>query len=79
MPSKTRKQESASNHPNEAEDKLNPIPAPENGGHPRSPAAHLGGTPHEHTKPAGNFRQGASPGQLREPPQVISRVGKQHR
>ncbi len=55
------------------------IPAPETGGHPLSPAAHLGGTVHDHTKPAGNLRHGAAPGELREPPMDIRRIGKQHR
>lgn len=56
----------------------NSIPMPENGGHARSAAAHLGSV-HEHTKPQGNLRQGAAPGELREPPQQVSRVGKSHR
>lgn len=55
------------------------IPEPDNGGHSRSAAAHLGGTVHDHTKPAGNLRHGAAPGELREPPMVVERVGKQHR
>lgn len=56
-----------------------PVPAPDNGGHPRSQAAHLGSHVQEHTKPAGNLRHGAAPGELREPPQEVSRVGKGHR
>ena len=58
--------------------KADPVPMPDNGSHSHSQAAHLGSA-HGSTKPAGNLRQGASPGQLREPPQDISRVGKQHR
>jgi hypothetical protein len=56
-----------------------PIPAPENGNHARSHAAHLGGHVDEHTKRAGNLRQGAAPAERREPPMIISRVGKDHR
>ncbi|HEY0784650.1 MAG TPA: hypothetical protein VGD62_02190 [Acidobacteriaceae bacterium] len=55
------------------------IPAPEHGSHPRSHAAHLEEAGSVHTKPEGNLRQGSAPGALREPPQRISRVGKQHR
>lgn len=55
-----------------------PIPAPDNGNHAKSHAAHLGHA-EEHTKPAGNLRQGAAPGELREPPMMVSRVGKDHR
>lgn len=58
---------------------VDPIPMPENGGHEKSHAAHLGGTVHDRTKPMGNLRQGAAPGELREPPMVVQRVGKQHR
>ena len=55
-----------------------PVPLPEHGAHAHSYAAHLGNPMRERTAPAGNFRQGAG-GQLREPPQMISRIGKQHR
>jgi len=58
---------------------VDPIPMPDNGAHEKSHAAHLGGTVHDRTKPQGNLRQGAAPGELREPPQEISRVGKEHR
>lgn len=54
------------------------IPAPENGSHEKSHAAHLGGTVHDNTKRQGP-NPGASPGELREPPQEVSRIGKQHR
>lgn len=54
------------------------IPKPERGTHEKSHAAHLGGNVHDHTKPEGNLHPGAS-GELREPPQEVSRVGKQHR
>ena len=56
-----------------------PIPAPDEGSHSRSHAAHLDAGGDTHTKPAGNLRQGSAPGALRQPPQEISRVGKQHR
>lgn len=52
------------------------IPAPEYGGHARSQAAHLGREVHDHTKPAGDLRNYQAE---REPPQEVSRVGKQHR
>jgi hypothetical protein len=59
-----------------------PVPLPESGSHEKSHAAHLGGGAgtkgHEHTKPAGNLRQGAGPGELKEPP-VESRGRGQHR
>ena len=55
------------------------IPAPEEGGHAHSHAAHLHVAGHEQTKPAGNLRQGSDPGALRQPPAEISRAGKQHR
>ena len=51
------------------------VPAPDNGGHARSAAAHLGDAK-GHTKAAGSLRQTPT---LREPPMEISRVGKQHR
>jgi hypothetical protein len=54
------------------------LPMPESGGHERSHAAHLGHA-HEHTKPEGNLRHGVAPGELREPPMVQQRIGKQHR
>jgi hypothetical protein len=54
------------------------IPAPEDGGHAKSHAAHLHTEGDAHTKPAGNLRQGSGPGELREPPQEVSRVGKGH-
>lgn len=55
-----------------------PIPMPENGGHEKSHAAHLGHA-HEETKPADKLKQGMGSNTLREPPMVVSRVGKQHR
>jgi hypothetical protein len=54
------------------------IPMPENGGHEKSHAAHLGHV-HEQTKPADKLKQGMGANTLREPPMVVSRVGKQHR
>ena len=56
-----------------------PIPAPEQGPHAHSHAAHLETDASEHVKPAGNLRQGAAPSALRQPPEVMTRVGKQHR
>jgi hypothetical protein len=55
-----------------------PVPMPDNGSHEKSHAAHLGDA-HEHTKPEGNLRHGAAPGELREPPMVQQRIGKQHK
>lgn len=56
-----------------------PIPMPEHGAHEKSHAAHLGGNVHDRTKPQGNLRHGAAPGELREPPMDIGRIGKDHR
>ncbi len=58
---------------------VDPVPPAENGSHAHSPAAHLEIGGKEHTKPAGNLRQGSHPGALREPPMVVQRVGKQHK
>lgn len=58
---------------------VDPVPPPDTGGHPHSPAAHLDTDAKPHTKPAGDLRQGAAPGALREPPQEVSRIGKEHR
>ena len=58
------------------------VPMPDNGSHARSQAAHLdAGSPsgHEHTNPAGGLKHGVTLGELREPPQQISRTGKLHR
>lgn len=52
------------------------IPEPENGSHARSQAAHLGGHTHDHTKPVGDLRRYE---QEREPPQEVSRAGKEYR
>lgn len=58
---------------------VDPIPAPENGGHARSAAAHLGNT-HADTHEKNAYKNpGSHPTALREPPQEISRIGKQHR
>ena len=57
-----------------------PVPMPENGAHEKSHAAHLGGNVHDQTKPVGDIRQRFSAStDLREPPMVVQRVGKQHR
>jgi hypothetical protein len=58
---------------------IDPVPEPETGNHHHSHAAHLGNDNVQHTKPAGDLRQGSAPGALRQPPQEVSRVGKQHR
>lgn len=58
---------------------IDPVPMPENGSHEKSHAAHLGGTVHDHTKRAGDLRKSVDPGERREPPQEVSRIGKQHR
>ena len=52
------------------------IPNPDDGGHARSQAAHLGGHTHDHTKPVGDLRKYEAE---REPPQEVGRVGKEHR
>ena len=52
------------------------IPAPEDGGHARSQAAHLGGHTHDHTKPVGDMRKYEAE---REPPKEVSRAGKRYR
>lgn len=52
------------------------IPSPEDGGHARSPAAHLGGNAHDHTKPVGDMRKYEGE---REPPKEVSRAGKRYR
>jgi hypothetical protein len=57
------------------------IPAPESGSHDKSHAAHLkgkSGNAQEDTHRQG-AHPGASPGELRQPPQEIGRVGKEHR
>lgn len=57
-----------------------PVPMPDNGSHEKSHAAHLGGTVHDRTKPVGDIRQRFSAStDLREPPMVVQRVGKDHR
>jgi hypothetical protein len=55
------------------------LPAPDEGGHARSHAAHPDVTGHADTKPAGDLRRGLEPGALRQPPQEVSRSGKQDR
>ncbi len=58
---------------------VDPIPAPEGGTHSRSHAAHLSTDAGQHTKPQGNISQGTMVGELRQPPENITRNGKQHR
>lgn len=55
--------------------KFDAVPLPEHGSHAHSYAAHLGKPMRVQTPPATSFRQVP----LREPPQQISRIGKQHR
>ncbi len=56
------------------------IPEADNGGHARSQAAHLGGHAHDHTKPTGDQRGIIKAEEFpREPPQEVSRAGKNHR
>lgn len=52
------------------------IPQADNGNHARSQAAHLGGYGQESMKAASSVRQ---PGQERQPPQEVSRAGKDYR
>ena len=58
---------------------VDPVPAPEGGTHSRSHAAHLSSDASQHTKPEGNISQGTMVGELRQPPENITRSGKQHR
>ncbi|HEX3569320.1 MAG TPA: hypothetical protein VHU44_00695 [Acidobacteriaceae bacterium] len=58
---------------------VDPIPMPERGSHEKSHAAHPGGTVHDHTKRAGDLRKSVDPGERRESPQEIGRIGKEHR
>jgi hypothetical protein len=69
----------AASHTTGANKNIHPVPEAEEGNHPRSHAAHLGDDARDHTKPAGDLRQGSAPGALREPPQELSRIGKQRR
>lgn len=62
-----------------SERKDDPIPAPENGSHAHSHAAHLGDHVQDHTKPEGNLHPETPPSELREPPMLTNRVGKEHR
>jgi hypothetical protein len=66
-------------HTTGANKNIDPVPEAQEGNHPRSHAAHLGNDGRDHTKPAGDLRQGSTPGALREPPQELSRIGKQRR
>ena len=68
---------SASEHESQHSDaKRSAIPAPDDGGHARSQAAHLGGHTHDHTKPVGDMRKYEAE---REPPKDVSRAGKEYR
>ena len=58
---------------------IDPIPMPESGSHEKSHAAHLGAAVHDHTKRAVDLRKSVDPGERREPPQEVSRIGKAHR
>ena len=75
--SSTGEHSSAGEHESQhSEAKRSAIPAPDNGGHARSQAAHLGGRAHDHTKPVGDMRKYEAE---REPPQEVSRAGKEYR
>jgi hypothetical protein len=74
-----RTPDAVASHTTGANKNINPVPEPETGNHPHSHAAHLGNDNDEHTKPAGDLRKGSAPGALRQPPQEVGRVGKQHR
>jgi hypothetical protein len=56
-----------------------PVPSPEHGSHAHSHAAHLGAAAYGQANSAATFNRSLSARQLREPPQEISRIGKQHR
>ena len=58
---------------------VDPVPAPDNGSHSHSHAAHLGGNVQEHTRTPGNLPTGPASQELREPPMDINRIGKKHR
>ena len=58
---------------------VDPIPAPEGGTHSHSHAAHLSSSASQHTKPEGNIGKGTMVGELRQPPENMTRSGKQHR
>ncbi len=67
-------------HTEKAAEPHDPVPMPDNGGHSKSHAAHLGGHVDAHTRPAAeDLRHGMTPGERREPPMVQSRIGKQHK
>ncbi len=55
------------------------VPAPDEGGHAHSHAAHLHEAGKADTHIAGNNHLNTAPGALRQPPAEISRAGKQHR
>ena len=64
----------------QAEIAADPIPAPEQGGHAHSHAAHLETPGDVNSKPAGNnLHEGVTPGALRQPASIAQRNGKQHR
>jgi hypothetical protein len=71
-PTKQKEQEEQRQQPKSS----HAIPAPDDGGHARSQAAHLGGHLHDHTKPVGDLRHYE---QEREPPMEVSRAGKDYR
>jgi len=54
------------------------VPMPEDGSHGKSHAAHLGAA-HEHTKPERGMRNGKTQGELRQPPMMQQRIGRQAR
>jgi len=75
----TQKSKLSAKKPSSTPTSVDPVPLPEHGSHAHSHAAHLGNPMQERTSPAVGFGRGVSAGQLREPPQQMSRIGKQHR
>ena len=55
--------EDADRHATHSE--VDPVPLPETGSHAHSPAAHLGSSPREHTKPTVNQHPGTTRDQSR--------------
>ena len=62
-----------------ATEAADPIPAPDGGTHSHSHAAHLSSDASQRIKPEGNIGKGTMVGELRQPPENITRSGKQHR
>jgi len=60
-----------------SEDRNSKIPAPDDGGHLKSAAAHQSSSKFQDT--AGVKQHHVPSNEIRQPPQEISRAGKQHR